>query len=131
MPNTNQFARRMRKASRILCPFCKQKVPTPRRVMTVFTPEGCLTERCSCGAVYAVDETGRLGGQALLDAQAVLCDGDLRLAMTLETGKQVDVRSRPLGAQRIQDGASRFNRTSGSARAWFVRRRTEAQPSES
>jgi hypothetical protein len=97
--------------------------------MTVFTSEGCLAERCSCGAVYAVDETGRLGGQALLDAQAVLCEGDLRLAMTLETGKHVDVRSRPLGAQTIRDGTSRFGRTGASARAWFVRRRKEPRPS--
>jgi hypothetical protein len=118
----------MRKARQILCPFCRAKVPAPRRVRTVFTAEGCLAERCSCGAVYAVDETGRLGGQALLDAQAVLCEGDLRLAMTLETGKQVDVRSRPLGAQTIRGGASRFNRTSASARAWFVRRRVEGEP---
>ena len=131
MAKANPFARRMRKARQILCPFCKEKVPRPHRVMTVFTPEGCLAERCSCGAVYAVDETGRLGGQALLDAQTFLCEGDLRLAMTLETGKQVDVRSRPFGAQAIQDGGSRFNRTSGSARAWFVRRRTEAQPAGS
>ena len=128
MPQANPFARRMRKARQILCPFCKSKVPAPRRVMTVFTAEGCLAERCSCGAVYAVDETGRLGGQALLDAQAVLCEGDLRLAMTLETGKQVEVRSRRFGAQTIQGGASRFNRTSASARAWFVRRRVEAEP---
>jgi len=128
MPKANPFAERMRKARQVLCPFCKEKIPAPRRVLNVFTPEGCLAERCSCGAVYAVDETGRLGGQALLDAQAVLCDGDLRLAMTLETGKQVDVRSRPLGAQTIPGGGSRFNRTSASARAWFVRRRAEAKP---
>ena len=128
MPETNPFARRMRKARQILCPFCKAKVPAPRRVMTVFTAEGCLAEHCSGGAVYAVDETGRLGGQALLDAQAVLCEGDLRLAMTLETGKQVDVRSRRFGAQTIRGGGSRFNRTSASARAWFVRRRVEAEP---
>lgn len=127
MPNTNPFAERMRKASRILCPFCKQKVPAPRRVMTVFTAEGCLAERCACGAVYAVDETGRLGGQALLDAQAVLSDGDLQLAMTLETGKQVDVQSRPLGTQTIK-GGGRFKRTGASARAWFVRRRVESEP---
>jgi hypothetical protein len=91
--------------------------------MTVFTPEGCLAGRCSCGAVYAVDETGRLGGEALLDAQAVLCDGDLKLAMTLETGKQVDVHSKPLRSQTLQPGTSRFDRVSKSARAWFVRRR--------
>lgn len=128
MSKANPFAQGMRKARQVLCPFCKEKVPRPRRVRTVFTAEGCLAERCSCGAVYAVDETGRLGGQALLDAQAVLCDGDLRLAMTLETGKQVDVRSRRFGAQTIRGGASRFNRTSASARAWFVRRRVEAEP---
>jgi hypothetical protein len=127
MSKTNPFAERMRKARQILCPFCKEEVPAPRRVMTVFTPEGCLAERCSCGAVYAVDETGRLGGQALLDAQAVLCEGDLRLAMTLETGKQVDVRSRPLGTQTIK-GGGRFNRTGASSRAWFVRRRVESEP---
>jgi hypothetical protein len=78
--------------------------------------------------VYAVDETGRLGGQALLDAQAVLCDGDLRQAMTLESGKQIDARSRPFPVQRIKKGRSRFSQTSASARAWFVRRR--ADPAE-
>ncbi len=122
----NRFAERMRKARRLVCPFCKEGVPAPGRVMTVFTPDGCLAERCSCGAVYAVDETGRLGGQALLDAQAVLCDGDLRLAMTLESGKQVDVESQPCPIRAVQVGATRFNRTSPSARAWFVRRRIEA-----
>jgi len=123
---TEAFARRMRKARQILCPFCKKNVPAPRRVTAVFTPDGCLAERCSCGAAYAVDETGRLGGQALLDAQAVLCDGDLKLAMALESGKHVDVRSRPLQSQTLRSGTTRFDRVSKSARAWFVRRRTEA-----
>ena len=122
----NIFARRMRKTRQILCPFCKESVPPPRRVTTVFTPGGCLAEYCSCGAVYAVDETGRLGGQALLDAQAVLCDGDLELAMTLESGKQVDVRSKPFQSQTLRAGTSRFDRVSRSARAWFVRRRAES-----
>jgi len=99
--------------------------------MTVFTSEGCLAGRCSCGAVYAVDETGRLGGQALLDAQAVLCDGDLQLAMTLETGKQVDVHSKPLQSQTLRAGTSRFDRVSRSARAWFVRRRRKPRKSGS
>ena len=121
----------MRRARQVFCPFCKESVPEPERVMSVFTPEGCLAGRCSCGAVYAVDETGRLGGQAMLDAQAVLCNGDLQLAMTLETGKQVDVRSRPFGAQTIPGGGKRFNRTAGAARAWFVRRRRQTEPAGS
>jgi hypothetical protein len=98
--------------------------------MTVFTPDGCLAGRCSCGAAYAVDETGRLGGQALLDAQAVLCDGDLSLAMALESGRHVDVRSKPFPVQTIRDGARRFGRTGASARSWFVRRRAEAGADE-
>ena len=124
MPQANPFAERMRKARRILCPFCKEKVPPPRRVTEVFTPDGCLAGRCACGAVYAVDETGRLGGQALLDAQTVLCDGNLEQAMSLESGKHVDVRSRRCPVLTIRGGGSRFKQTSASARAWFVRRRT-------
>ena len=124
------FAQRMRRARRIVCPFCEENVPAPRQVMTVFTPDGCLAGRCSCGAVYAVDEIGRLGGQALLDAQAVLCDGDLQLAMTLESGKQVDALSQPCPSKAIRDAASRFNRSSPSARAWFVRRRVESHEDE-
>ena len=122
MPQRNPFAERMRKAKQVLCPFCKAEIPRPRRVMAVFTSDGCLAEACACGAVYAVDETGRLGGQALLDAQAVLCEGNLELAMTLETGKDVDVKGRRFGAQAIR-GGGRLSRTSASARAWFVRRR--------
>ena len=117
----------MRRARQVFCPFCKESIPEPKRVMNVFTPEGCLAGRCSCGAVYAVDETGRLGGQAMLDAQAVLCDGDLQLAMTLETGKQVDVHSKPLQSQTLRAGTNRFNRVSKSARAWFVRHRRKAR----
>ena len=119
----SSFGSRMRKARQLRCPFCKGNVPAPVRVMTVFTPAGCLGERCSCGAVYAVDETGRLGGQALLDAQALLCDGDLHRAMRLESGTQVEVRSRRCPTQTIQVGAGRLDRVSASARIWFVRLR--------
>lgn len=128
--SANPFAKRMRGAKRILCPFCEAKVPAPGQVMAVFTPDGCLAGRCSCGAVYAVDETGRLGGQALLDAQAVLCDGDLKLAIKLESGRHVDVRSQPCPVQTIRDRASRFARTSASARLWFVRRRAGSRVDE-
>ncbi len=131
VPDVNPFAKRMRKATQILCPFCEEDVPAPSLVMAVFTPEGCLAERCLCGAVYAVDETGRLGGQAMLDAQAVLCDGDLSLAMTLESGKHVEVRSQPCRSQTIKVGAGQLRRTSPSARAWFVRRRVETNPTGS
>jgi hypothetical protein len=124
MPQANPFAERMRRAKQILCPFCKEKVPSPRRVKEVFTSDGCLAARCACGAVYAVDETGRLGGQALLDAQVLLCDGDLEQAMSLGSGQHVDVRSQACPVLTIRGGGSRFKQTSASARAWFVRRKT-------
>ena len=117
------FATRMRKAKTTLCPFCDEKIRAPRHMTMVFTPDGCLGERCSCGAAYAVDETGHSGGQAMLDAQAVLCEGDLKQAVALESGKHIEVISRRFGARPIQSGPSRFKQTSQSARAWFVRRK--------
>jgi len=123
----NSFGRKMRKATQILCPFCTAEVPPPSRVREVFTPEGCLAGHCSCGAVYAVDETGRLGGQALLDAQAVLCNGDLDQALTLDSRNGIDVRSQPCRSHVIHLGAGVLTRTSASARAWFVRRQGGGQ----
>jgi hypothetical protein len=97
---------------------------------TVFTPDGCLAERCSCGAAYAVDETGHSGGQALLDAQAVLCEGDLKAAMALDSAKQLDIVSRSFAARKVRAGSTRFGQTSQSARAWFVRRKGKAGTEE-
>jgi hypothetical protein len=128
VPDVNPFASKMRKAMQILCPFCKAEVPVPRRIAAVFTPEGCLAERCPCGAAYVVDETGRLGGQALLDAQAVLCNGDLDQAMTLASADQIEVRHQPCRSHVIHLGGGRLTRTAASARAWFVRRRVGGRP---
>jgi len=124
------FAARMRKAKTTLCPFCDEKIQAPRQMMMVFTPDGCLGGRCACGAAYAVDETGHSGGQALLDAQAVLCEGDLKAAMALESEKQIDAVSRSFAARKVRAGSSRFGQTSQSARAWFVRRKREPGPAE-
>ena len=55
---------RMRRAARVGCPFCWEWIPTPTQEKDVFSPEGCLGGRCTCGAVFVIDETGRLGGQA-------------------------------------------------------------------
>jgi hypothetical protein len=63
----------------------------------VFSGDGCLGGRCACSAVYVLDETGRDGGQALLDAQALACDGDLKRAMQLSNGVDFEVKTRDLG----------------------------------
>lgn len=62
--------------------------------MAVFSADGCLGGVCQCGAAFAIDETGRSGGQALLDAQAIACDGDLDRALSLNSGVDYEVETR-------------------------------------
>ncbi len=57
------------------CRFCGAALPRPRPrpwSATSLLPGG----RCSCGAVFVVDPTGRNGGNALLEALADACGGD-------------------------------------------------------
>lgn len=112
---------RMRRAVRVGCPFCSEWIPTPRRMTEVFSPEGALGGRCQCGAVFVVDEIGRAGGLALIDAQTLLCAGDTVAAGRLETGVHVDVETRPYLAM----GAT-ARRQRGGPTVWFVKRRDDA-----
>lgn len=64
--------------------------------MNVFSGEGCIGGKCQCGAVFVIDEAGRFGGQALMDAQALLCEGDLDRAMKLDSKQDLEVRTRPI-----------------------------------
>jgi hypothetical protein len=95
--------RRKRKPS-VQCPFCGGTLPDPEPLHQVFSAGGALGGRCVCGAVFCVDETGRQGGVALLDAQALACNGDLERAMALDVSAQAQVVTRPwvlLGAHRV------------------------------
>jgi hypothetical protein len=65
----------------------------------VFSGEGCLGGRCDCGAVYVIDETGKDGGAALLDAQALACDGDLDRALRLDAKVDFQIKIRGLTAR--------------------------------
>ncbi len=56
-------------STRVGCPFCWEWIPKPEQMIAVFSGDGCLGGRCSCGAGFVIDETGHSGGQALLDAQ--------------------------------------------------------------
>jgi hypothetical protein len=105
-------AERFRQAVRVGCPFCWEWIPTPRNVMDVFSADGCLGGRCSCGAAFVVDETGRSGGQALLDAQALVCDGDLDAALALESRVDVEI---------VERGARRFGASSLKPKVWFAK----------
>lgn len=121
----NSFRAKMRRENEIRCPFCNAPVPPPVRISAVFSGEGCLGGRCACGAAYAVDETGRLGGCALLDAQAVLCDGDLDRAMKLGS-VEIEARAQRCRNYVFQFVAGPVVRTSASGCAWFVRSRGSA-----
>jgi len=80
------------RSHRVGCPFCWEWLPDPQHRLDVFSGEGCQGGRCECGAFFVVDETGKLGGQALLDLQALACDGDLDRAMQLVSGTDFELK---------------------------------------
>lgn len=73
----------------VACPFCESRVPRPTKL-----PEAdqFVGGRCQCGALYVFDETGREGGQILVEGLAILCDGDLDRAMGLSAGRDYEVK---------------------------------------
>jgi hypothetical protein len=83
------------------CPFCWEWLPPAELLTKVFSSDS-RGGRCPCGAVYVVDETGRLGGAALLDALALACDGDLDRAEKLDSNQDYEVKTKPLGPERFQ-----------------------------
>ncbi len=93
------------------CPFCQALLPEPEHQDQVFSGGGALGGKCACGAVFCVDETGRQGGVALLDAQALACDGDLDRALALDVQAQAQVETRPW----VPLGASKLRRPRGPA----------------
>jgi len=103
-----------RKLPPILCAFCQQVVPKPRRQEDVFSVDDCKGGRCEgCGAVFVLDEAGKHGGSALLDALAMACDGDLDRAMKLQS--KVDYR-----VAAVHDPRTRANPHGAKSKIWFV-----------
>ena len=93
MPFVPPGVRAKRNKPRATCAFCLRKLKKPRQQDDVFSGDGAKGGRCSCGAGFVLDETGRSGGQALLDAMALACEGDLGRAMTLQDDVDCEVRS--------------------------------------
>lgn len=71
------------------CFFCKAVLPRPKKrpwnVHSVL-PGG----KCSCGALYVVDPTGRNGGHALIEALEDVCGGDRDRALRLERDRDYE-----------------------------------------
>jgi hypothetical protein len=68
---------------RPLCPFCGSLVEGPKELSTRRAGEMPVGS-CSCGAVYACDETGHNLGSAMIEALVFGCNMDWDLAWGLE-----------------------------------------------
>jgi hypothetical protein len=86
-----------------------------------FSADGCLGGRCSCGAAFVIDVTGHSGGQALLDAQAIACDGDLDGAMKLSSGEDYEVQTRSYEGPTNTVAGRRFARGYMQPKVWFIK----------
>ena len=103
------------------CPFCWEWLPAPKPQPATFSGSECKGGRCECGAFFVVDETGKAGGTALLDVQAVACGGDLDRAMTLTEGKDFELKKKDImGGSRTVSGAVRGH-SHMSPMLWSIR----------
>lgn len=71
------------------CPFCKSRVARPKSLPEELEMQG---GRCACGALYLFDETGKQGGQLLLNGLTLISDGDMDAAMTLSAGTDYELK---------------------------------------
>ncbi|MFP3870718.1 MAG: DVU0298 family protein [Syntrophobacteria bacterium] len=67
------------------CPFCGMLIERPRE-LTTRMPGEMPVGSCSCGAVYACDETGHNLGSAMIEALVFGCNMDWDLAWSLLPG---------------------------------------------
>jgi len=105
--------RAKRNVPRSICTFCMRKLKKARRRDDVFSPEGCKGGICSCGAGWVLDETGKQGGTALLDA-LMLGGGDMGEAMKLQSGEDYEAKTE------IYKGRRTVQRDV-QPKMWFVR----------
>ena len=103
------------------CAFCWQWIPPPKRVPS--HSAGAWGGRCDdCGALFVLDETGRSGGQAVMDLLTFACDGDVERALALQADVDYRIKSKPMADQdpRQRGRASAF-RARSDAKVWFLK----------
>ena len=113
--------RRRMKTARFVahCPFCEERLSKPKPLKNAFSPDA-KGGTCDCGASWVVDVTGRLGGTALLDAQAVACEGDLDRAQRL-TPDEIEHASAPLAPKGRSFGSPARRGSPTDPQVWAVR----------
>ncbi|MFH1811365.1 MAG: hypothetical protein ABIJ09_21675 [Pseudomonadota bacterium] len=109
-----------RQPARTGCPYCWEWIPEPRKLDKVYTPDGCMGGRCECGAYFVIDEIGRNGGMALLNAQVLACDGDVDRALQLSHGDDFEVLTRDY-QQPGGVGFRGYAHASRRAKIWFLK----------
>lgn len=119
---TQRKRRRLRaRTFRAGCPFCWEWLPPAEVQHEVFSASGCVGGRCECGAYFVVDETGRLGGVALMDLQALAANGDLDRALAWRDGENCEIKSKPLTAATPSFAGRTQEHDRSGPRVWALR----------
>jgi hypothetical protein len=112
---------------RATCPFCSLFVEKPKELATR-KPGEMPVGMCSCGAVYACDETGHNLGAALIEALLFGCDMDWDLAWDLvadEDYKQEIVENYDFTTHLVIPSGTYEGRKTGAL--YFIRMHQEVQ----
>lgn len=85
--------------------------------------DGIRGGSCSCGALFLYDESGKTGGQIMVEGLTSLCDGDIDMGMKLQAGvdyeaKDIGYRERTHSLEPKAPGRGSF----GIPKLWFFRR---------
>jgi len=124
LPDHRGLARKEKPAA---CPFCDQRVPRPAAFVDLRVD--ATGGRCSCGAVFVADVTGKEGGQALVDGLTALYGGDTDRAFSQQGGVDYEItsvgyRPRTHSIESRLPGRGGF----GTPKLWFFRLVGTAEP---
>ena len=106
---------------KIGCPFCWEWLPEPRVQARTFSGSECKGGRCDCGVFFVVDETGKSGGTALLDVQAMACDGDLERAMNLRERIDFELKTKGYYGESLTSSGTARGHSHMDPKLWAIR----------
>jgi hypothetical protein len=80
---------------KIGCPFCWEWLPPAKTLLEAHSGDGCLGGTCSsCQASFVIDETGKRGGQALMDVRTLVCGGDWDRALAMTENVDYELKTK-------------------------------------
>jgi len=69
------------------------EVPRPTTLETDPLDQELKGGRCTCGALYLLDATGKEGGRRMMDGLYLIADQDMDRALALQSGEDYRVES--------------------------------------